>query len=59
MFSRSLILLWATAAVQCTNILLSNDDGWAVAQIRAQRDALVDVGFNVRLLEFLSDSEPD
>ena len=41
------------------NVILTNDDGWAVAQIRAQRDALVDAGFNVRLLEFLSDSEPN
>ena len=50
MFSRSLILLWATAAVQCTNILLSNDDGWAVAQIRAQNDALKAAGFSVRMM---------
>ncbi|KAM5538868.1 hypothetical protein V8D89_007590 [Ganoderma adspersum] len=31
------------------DILLSNDDGWAGAQIRAQRDSLVDGGFNVIL----------
>lgn len=49
MFSHTLILLWATAAVQCTNILLSNDDGWAVAQIRAQNDALTAAGFSVVL----------
>ncbi|KAI1782913.1 sure-like protein [Ganoderma leucocontextum] len=31
------------------NLILTNDDGWAVAQIRAQRDALVDSGFDVVL----------
>ncbi|EMD35005.1 hypothetical protein CERSUDRAFT_96919 [Gelatoporia subvermispora B] len=31
------------------NIVLTNDDGWAVAQIRAQNDALVAAGFNVIL----------
>ena len=36
--------------VTSQNVILTNDDGWAVAQIRAQRDALVDAGFNVRLL---------
>ncbi|KAI0632836.1 sure-like protein [Trametes polyzona] len=30
-------------------VVLTNDDGWAVAQIRAQRDALVDAGFDVVL----------
>ena len=53
----SIALLVKTVYAQ--NLILTNDDGWAVAQIRAQRDALVDAGFNVRLLEFLSDSEPD
>ncbi|KAM5538871.1 hypothetical protein V8D89_007593 [Ganoderma adspersum] len=31
------------------NILLTNDDGWAVAIIRAQRDSLVSAGYNVIL----------
>ncbi|KAI0668909.1 sure-like protein [Trametes maxima] len=31
------------------NVILTNDDGWAVAQIRAQRDSLVSAGFNVVL----------
>ncbi|PIL26041.1 hypothetical protein GSI_11795 [Ganoderma sinense ZZ0214-1] len=31
------------------NLILTNDDGWAVAQIRAQRDALVDASFDVVL----------
>ncbi|KAM5538870.1 hypothetical protein V8D89_007592 [Ganoderma adspersum] len=31
------------------NIVLTNDDGWAVAQIRAQRDSLGHSGFNVIL----------
>ena len=30
------------------SIVLTNDDGWAVAQIRAQRDSLVHAGFDVR-----------
>lgn len=30
------------------DVLLSNDDGWAGALIRAQRDSLVNGGFNVR-----------
>ncbi|KAF7791580.1 hypothetical protein EIP86_002596 [Pleurotus ostreatoroseus] len=30
------------------NIVLTNDDGWAVAQVRAQVDALAGAGFNVR-----------
>ena len=29
------------------NIILTNDDGWAVAQIRAQNTALKRAGFNV------------
>ena len=29
------------------NILLTNDDGWATAQIRAQNDALEEAGFSV------------
>jgi 5'-nucleotidase len=29
------------------NIVLTNDDGWAVAQIRAEYTALVAAGFNV------------
>ncbi len=32
---------------QVKNIILTNDDGWAVAQIRAQNDALKDAGYNV------------
>ena len=46
-------------SVSAQNIFLTNDDGWAVAQIRAQRDALVDAGFNVRLRLFLSSPELD
>lgn len=30
-----------------TKIVLTNDDGWAVAQVRAQDDALKAAGFNV------------
>ncbi|OJT14729.1 Acid phosphatase [Trametes pubescens] len=39
----------ARAAASAPKVVLTNDDGWAVAQIRAQRDALVAAGFNVVL----------
>ncbi|TBU31228.1 sure-like protein [Dichomitus squalens] len=45
-------ILSVSVLFQCVsahNILLTNDDGWAVAQIRAQRDSLVNGGFNVIL----------
>lgn len=47
-----LILALSNAAftVHAANIVLTNDDGWAVAQIRAQFDSLVGAGQNVRLL---------
>ena len=35
-----------------TKVVMSNDDGWAVAQIRAQFDALNAAGFNVRVSAF-------
>ncbi|KAF9797102.1 hypothetical protein IEO21_10910 [Rhodonia placenta] len=38
------------SALSAQNILLTNDDGWAVAQIRAQYDALTGAEFNVVLL---------
>ncbi|KAI0742662.1 sure-like protein [Daedaleopsis nitida] len=43
----TLVVSFKNAAGQ--NIVLTNDDGWAVAQIRAQRDSLVSAGFNVVL----------
>ncbi|KAF7791415.1 hypothetical protein EIP86_002431 [Pleurotus ostreatoroseus] len=46
---RLLPLFIASASVLCQNLVLTNDDGWAVAQIRAQNDALKDAGFNVVL----------
>ena len=45
--------LRAVVAVSCIsvalarNILLTNDDGWAVAQIRVQYQELTDAGFDV------------
>ena len=38
---------------QVKNIVLTNDDGWAVAQIRAQNDALKAAGFNVSVQDSL------
>lgn len=38
------LLLVFILSVTAQNILLTNDDGWAVAQIRAQNTALIDAG---------------
>ncbi len=46
--SLSLSLLFTYAAA--TNIVISNDDGWATAQIRQQFDALTSAGHNVSTL---------
>ena len=43
------LLLCAASAALSQNVILTNDDGWAVAQIRAQFDALNAAGFNVRI----------
>ena len=44
----SLFSLFATlTATRGQNIVLTNDDGWAVAQIRAQFNALEAAGYNV------------
>jgi 5'-nucleotidase len=37
------------AIAQATNIVLTNDDGWAVALVRAQNNALKAAGYSVRL----------
>ena len=37
------------ASVAAKNIVVTNDDGWATAQIRAQFNALVDAGYQVRV----------
>ena len=48
MFHSALILLpLFLGFVFCQDIVLTNDDGWAVAQIRAQNNALKAAGFNV------------
>ena len=47
----SLIALLAPTVLG-TNILLTNDDGWAVAIIRAQFEALTLAGYNVRSFLF-------
>ncbi|KAH9916245.1 sure-like protein [Epithele typhae] len=44
----ALAVLISTAAAQ-TKVVLTNDDGWAVAQVRAQFDSLTSAGFNVLL----------
>ncbi|KAF7373322.1 Acid phosphatase [Mycena sanguinolenta] len=46
----ALVGLACTVSAQTANkIVLTNDDGWAVAQIRAQNDALTTAGYNVVL----------
>ncbi|KAJ6554511.1 sure-like protein [Mycena capillaripes] len=46
---RAIILAVLASAVSAQNIVLTNDDGWAVAQIRAQKDALDAAGYDVVL----------
>ncbi|CAL1697929.1 unnamed protein product [Somion occarium] len=43
------LVLCAVQAVLSQKIILTNDDGWATAQIRAQNDALITAGFDVVL----------
>lgn len=50
MRNSAVIILLAAVAASAQNIILTNDDGWAVAQIRAQNEALKASGFNVRAL---------
>ncbi|KAH9837801.1 sure-like protein [Rhodofomes roseus] len=45
----ALAVSFLAAASGPRNLVLSNDDGWATAQIRAQFDALVDAGYEVIL----------
>ncbi len=56
----SLAILLQASRSSGQKIILTNDDGWAVAQIRAQRDSLVSAGFNVRriLAETRGSAEP-
>lgn len=42
-----ILALQSSVASAKTTIVLTNDDGWAVANIRAQFDALTNAGFNV------------
>ncbi len=42
------VALWSTLAYAQSKIVLTNDDGWATANIRAQDTALTTAGFNVR-----------
>ena len=52
----SLLLLVVSAAVVNgqTKILMSNDDGWAVANIRAFYTALTAQGYNVGSVEIIA-----
>lgn len=48
MLCKTLILFSVLASSGLSqNIILTNDDGWAVAQIHAQNDALKTAEFNV------------
>lgn len=44
------ILVFVASVNGQTKILVTNDDGWAVANIRAQYNSLKSAGFNVSLL---------
>ena len=48
MRSLALTLSLLSAYVAATKIVISNDDGWATAQIRQQFDVLSNAGHNVR-----------
>jgi 5'-nucleotidase len=43
-----IVALAATTVPAQVKVVMSNDDGWAVANIRAQFEAFEDAGFNVR-----------
>lgn len=51
MFSTSVLhfpfILLCAAATCARNLVLTNDDGWAVASIRGQYEALTKAGFDV------------
>jgi 5'-nucleotidase len=53
-FVRFTLLASLLVAGQATNIVLTNDDGWAAAIIRAQYDALVAAGNSVCLVNELA-----
>ncbi len=49
MTTLSFVLLASLVAlVQTQKIVLTNDDGWAEAQIRAQFEELINAGYEVR-----------
>ncbi len=41
--------LLSSNLAEAQNIILTNDDGWAVAQIRAQFNAISAAGYNVSI----------
>ena len=47
MFSWKFFTTSLALSAAATNILVTNDDGWAVAQIRAEFNALAAAGHNV------------
>ena len=50
MRSFALALPLLPVLVAATNIVISDDDGWATAQIRQQFDVLSNAGHNVRTI---------
>lgn len=54
---RIFVFVTLLLAANSQNVLLTNDDGWAVAQIRAQNDALIDSGFSVCTLFLRHEAE--
>lgn len=54
MFSKTFFLFsFFASGILSQRIVLTNDDGWAVAQIHAQNDALKAAGFDVSSLVLL------
>ena len=49
MYFTALILSLLTLMVKCTNVVLSNDDGWAEINIRVFYHALTEIGDSVVL----------
>ena len=44
-----LLVAWASGTRAQTKVVLTNDDGWATANIRQQYTSLTEAGYNVSL----------
>ena len=48
-YLNTLAAFFLVSSVHGLNVLVTNDDGWAVANIRAQFNSLQSAGYNVRV----------